>query len=71
MRPNELPFVVLRSRLISKKSLSGRIMRLVLLFMLQTQNDPIISELGVFVWPLLMLLCFSLVICLTSCCIRL
>ena len=51
MRPNELPFVVLRSRLISKKSLSGRIMRLVLLFILQPQNDPIISELGVFVWP--------------------
>ena len=71
MRPNKLPFVVLRSRLISKKSLSGRIMHLVLLFILQTQNDPIISELGVFVWPLLMLLCFSLVICLTSCCIRL
>ena len=71
MRPNELPFVVLRSSFISKKSLSGRIMRLVLLFILQTQNDPIISELGVFVWPLLMLLCFSLVICLTSCCIRL
>ena len=33
MRPNELPFVVLRSRLISKKSLSGHIMRFVLLFL--------------------------------------
>ena len=52
MRPNELPFVVLRLRLISKKSLSGHIMRLVLLFILETQNDPIISEMGVFVWPL-------------------
>lgn len=27
-------------------------MRLELLFILETQNDPIISELGVFVWPL-------------------
>ena len=58
MRPNDLPFVMLRSRLISKKSLSGRIMRLVLLFILRTQNDPIISELGVFVWPFFMLLVF-------------
>ena len=58
MRPNELPFVVLRSRLISKKRLSGHIMRLVFLFILETQNDPIISELGVFVWPLFMSLVF-------------
>ena len=33
-------------------------MRLVLLFILETQNDPIISELGVFVWPLFMSLVF-------------
>ena len=29
-----------------------------LLFILETQNDPIISELGVFVWPLFMSLVF-------------
>ena len=38
MRPDELPFVVRRSRRISKESSSRRIMRLVSVFILETHN---------------------------------
>ena len=39
MRPDELPFVVRRSRRISKESSSRRIMRLVPVFILETHNQ--------------------------------
>ena len=39
MRPDELPFVVRRSRRISKESSSRRIMRLVLVFILEMHNQ--------------------------------
>ena len=39
MRPDELPFVVRRSRRISKESSSRRIMHLVPVFMLETHNQ--------------------------------
>ena len=41
MRPDELPFVVRRSRRTSKESSSRRIMRLVLVFILETHNQTI------------------------------
>ena len=39
MRPDELPFVVRRSRRISKESSSRRIMGLVPVFILETHNQ--------------------------------
>ena len=39
MRPDELPFVVRRSRRTSKESSSRRIMRLVPVFILETHNQ--------------------------------
>ena len=39
MRPDELPFVVRRSRRISKESSSRRIMRLVPVFIRETHNQ--------------------------------
>ena len=39
MRPDELPFVVRRSRRISKETSSRRVMRLVPVFILETHNQ--------------------------------
>ena len=49
MRPDELSFVVRRSRRISKESSSRRIMRLVPVFILETNNQTDFKSLPKFV----------------------